>query len=173
MFSYNITSRERSTQLPVTSRVRQPHDRRSLSRSATRALDVLEYFGVVCRPLRAVEIAHALGLHASTTDQLLKTMVDSAHLVFEARTKLYHPSPRLIRFGGWLADSYFGDDRIRHMMEAIQAGSGETVTLAAQNDLFMQVIDTLQPGGSPAVMRGIKVPLFGLGPGRGLSGHPR
>jgi DNA-binding IclR family transcriptional regulator len=162
MFSHNISSRARSTRLPVTSKVRRPNDRRSLSRSATRALDVLEYFGVVGRPLRAVEIAHALSLHASTTDQLLKTMVDSAHLVFEARSKLYYPSPRLVRFGGWLTKSYFGDDGIRRTMDAIQTGSGEAVTLAVQNDLFMQIVDTAEPAGRAGLIeRGIKVPLFG------------
>lgn len=162
MFSHNISTRMRTTRLAATSRVRRPHDRRSLSRSATRALDVLEYFGRVRRPLRAVEIAQALGLHASTTDQLLKTMVDSAHLVFEARSKLYFPSPRLVRFGAWLTEGYFGDDRIRRTMEAVQAGAGETVTLAVQNDLFMQIVDAVEPDGqSERIERGLKVPLFG------------
>lgn len=45
-------------------RVKRPSERRSLSRSATRALDVLEYFGEARRPLRAVEISKALGLQA-------------------------------------------------------------------------------------------------------------
>jgi DNA-binding IclR family transcriptional regulator len=162
MFSHNITARERTTRLPATSRFRRPHDRRSLSRSATRALDVLEYFGVAQRPLRAVEIAQALGLQASTTDQLLKTMVDSAHLVFDARAKLYSPSPRLIRFGLWLAQNYSGDDRIRRMLEEVHAASGLTVTLDVQHDLFMQIIDVIQLANAPAFTeRGIKVPLFG------------
>ena len=54
-------------------RVMRAGDRRSLSRSATRALDVLEYFGQVRRPLRAVEIARQFSLHPSTVNQLLKT----------------------------------------------------------------------------------------------------
>ena len=67
---------------------------------------MLEYFGEARRPLRAVEIAKALELHASTTDQLLKTMVDSAHLVFDARSKTYAPSHRLAGFGAWVVESY-------------------------------------------------------------------
>ncbi len=46
--------------------VRRPGDRRSLSRSATRALDVLELFGETRRPLRAVEMSKALGMHPSS-----------------------------------------------------------------------------------------------------------
>ena len=82
-------------------RVKRPSERRSLSRSATRALDVLEFFGEARRPLRAVEISRVLGMHPSTTNQLLKTMVDSAHLVFDAHSKTYLPSPRLARFSTW------------------------------------------------------------------------
>jgi DNA-binding IclR family transcriptional regulator len=169
MFSHNISTRMRSTPLAPNSRVRRPQERRSLSRSATRALDVLEYFGNVRRPLRAVEIAQALGLHPSTTDQLLKTMVDSAHLVFEARSKLYFPSPRLVRFGAWLTERYFGDDRIRRTLEAVQSGSGEAVTLSVQNDLFMQLVDAVDPiWQSDQIERGLKAPLFGSAIGAAL-----
>jgi DNA-binding IclR family transcriptional regulator len=162
MFSHNIASREQSTPLPAASRIRRPGDRRSLSRSATRALDVLELFGSAQRPLRAVEIAQALSLHASTTDQLLKTMVDSAHLVFDANTKRYAPSPRLVGFGVWLTASFYGDDRIRQMMAAVHESSGEVVTLSTRNDLFMQILDTVEPrGDNPTTERGLKAPLFG------------
>ncbi|HEY3695206.1 IclR family transcriptional regulator [Phenylobacterium sp.] len=162
MFSHNIVGRGQSIHLPPASRVRRPGDRRSLSRSATRALDVLELFGSVRRPLRAVDIAQALGLHASTTDQLLKTMVDSAHLVFEAGSKRYAPSPRLVRFGMWLTEGFFGDDRIRRVLEAVHDGSDEVVTLSTRNDLFMQILDTVEPRGDCLTAeRGLRAPLFG------------
>ena len=70
-------------------RTRRPGERRSLSRSATRALDVLELFGQVRRPLRAVEVSRALDMHPSSTNQLLKTMVEAGHLIFDARAKAY------------------------------------------------------------------------------------
>jgi DNA-binding IclR family transcriptional regulator len=143
-------------------RVRRPGDRRSLSRSATRALDVLEYFGRVRRPLRAIEIAKALELHPSTTDQLLKTMVDSAHLVFDARTKAYAPSHRLAQFSAWIVDSYGREEDLRELVGEVQAASGEVVTLTTANDLFMQVVDLAgtTPIGESAE-RGLRVSLFG------------
>ena len=94
----------RASRVPLWMQPRRPGDRRSLSRSATRALDVLELFGQERRSLRAIEIAKALGLHPSTANQLLKTMVDSAHLTFDAVAKSYLPSPRLGRFGGWMTE---------------------------------------------------------------------
>ncbi|MDB5451556.1 MAG: hypothetical protein JWO33_134, partial [Caulobacteraceae bacterium] len=88
--------------------VQQPGERRNISKSAIRALDLLEYFAVVKRPLRATDIAHAFNLHPSSTDQLLKTMVDSAYLLIDPLEKLYYPSPRLVRFANWLTSGYYG-----------------------------------------------------------------
>jgi DNA-binding IclR family transcriptional regulator len=140
-------------------RVKRPGERRSLSRSATRALDVLECFGQARRPLRAIEISHALALHPSTTNQLLKTMVESAHLVFDARSKTYLPSHRLAGFGGWMVESYGGDARLRGLVREVQAATGEIVTLTTPNDLFMQVLD--QAGAAAGAERGLQISLFG------------
>lgn len=143
-------------------RVRRPGERRSMSRSATRALDLLDYFGQVRRPLRAVEIAKALELHPSTTNQLLKTMVEAAHLVFDARTKTYLPSHRLAMFGAWIVESYGGDERLRALLREVQAGAGHVVTLSTPNDLFMQLLDLVgeTPSRQPA-QRGLRISVFG------------
>lgn len=147
-------------------RVLRAGDRRSLSRSATRALDVLELFGEVRRPLRAVEIARRFELHPSTVNQLLKTMVESAHLTFEAGTKTYLPSPRLTRFGSWLAETYGGDGRLRALVAELRGQCGEVVTLTTPNDLFMQVIDHAGADFADAnrtgqAERGLRVSMFG------------
>lgn len=141
-------------------RVKRPSDRRSLSRSATRALDVLELFGVSRRPLRAVEISKALGTHPSTTNQLLKTMLDSGHLVFEARAKTYLPSPRLAEFSAWIMASYGADGRLRDLIETVHAATGMTVTISTANDLFMQLIDCTVSTGERGE-RGLSVSVFG------------
>ena len=159
-------------------RVMRATDRRSLSRSATRALDVLEYFGQMRRPLRAVEIARRLILHPSTTNQLLKTMVESAHLTFEAGTKTYLPSPRLTGFSRWMIDAYGGDERLRHMIGQVHSASGEMVTLTTPNDLFMQVIDyagfDADDESLDGAERGLRVSMFGSAIGAAyLSALPR
>lgn len=131
-----------------------------MSRSATRALDVLELFGRMQRPLRAIEISQALGTHSSTTNQLLKTMVGSAHLVFTARDKTYLPSPRLAEFAGWIVDTYGAGGRLRELMTALQGRTGMVVTISTPNDLFMQVVDLATPQGREAE-RGLQVSIFG------------
>src|SRR3546814_9478802 len=83
---------------PGHERIEWPGLKRNLSRSATRALDVLDYMAALGRPLRAVEVASGMELNPSSANQLLKTMADSGYLIFDPRLKLYHPSPRLSRF---------------------------------------------------------------------------
>ena len=143
-------------------RVKPPGERRSVSRSAVRALDILEYFGQVRRPLRAMEIFSALGLHPSTANQILKSMVESAHLVFDIRTKTYQPSHRLARFGAWVTECYGGGPAVGEVLQDVQAAAGEVVTLTTPNDLFMQILDL---GGSMdtevRAERGLCVSVFG------------
>jgi DNA-binding IclR family transcriptional regulator len=143
-------------------RIRPPGQRRSISRSASRALDVLEIFGRLRRPLRAVEIARALDMCPSTTNQLLKTMVESAHLTFDAGAKSYLPSPRLAGFSAWMVASYGADPRIRDLMKALARASGETVTLATPNDIFMQILDRIGDNAmAESAERGLRVSIFG------------
>jgi DNA-binding IclR family transcriptional regulator len=158
---------------PPQGEVQLPGGRRNLAKSATRALDVLEYFAAMKRPLRATEIGHAFGWHSSSTDQLLKTMVDSGYLIFEAARKLYRPSPRLVRFGAWLTGDYYGGERLHRLLNLVHSRSGEIVTLAVRQDEQMQVVDIIQPVSPHPAAKGVKVPLIGstLG-GAYLAGRP-
>lgn len=156
----NLVTIATETNRHLAVRVKRPGERRSSSRSATRALDVLEAFGEARRPLRAVEIARIVQLAPSTANQLLKTMVDSAHLLFDARTKTYQPSPRLVAVAAWLAETYGLDSRIRQLMQDVQSQTGFVVTVTTLNDRFMQIIDLVgaaEAGGE----RGLQISLFG------------
>lgn len=114
------------------------------------------------RPLRAVEIAKALDLHPSTANQLLKTMLESAHLSFDVATKAYLPSPRLATFSAWMIETYGGDERLRGLLRDVQAATGELVTLTTPNDLFMQIIDFAGSQPADAVTeRGLRISIFG------------
>ena len=145
---------------PARVRVRRPSERRSLSRSATRALDVLEFFGEVRRPLRAFEISKMIGMHPSTTNQLLKTMVDSAHLVFDAHNKTYLPSPRLSKFSAWIGETYEDGGHLRDLIRDVHARTHMVTTITTPNDLFMQVIDLALPV-EQKTERGLMISVFG------------
>jgi DNA-binding IclR family transcriptional regulator len=140
--------------------VKRPSERRNLSRSAIRALDVMEYFGQVRRPLRAIEISKALAMHPSTTDQLLKTMVDGAHLLFDARNKAYRPTPRLAGLSCWVVETYGADERLRRLVRDVHSRTGMIVTLTTPNDLDMQILDLATPIG-PQTERGLRISVFG------------
>lgn len=148
----------RNRHLPV--RVKRPSEKRSLSRSAARALDVLEFFGQERRPLRAVDIGRKLHLPPSSANQLLKTMVDSGHLVFQVKGKSYLPSPRLAGFGGWMVDTYGADERLRNLVRDLQYRAGLLITLTTPNDLFMQIIDWAAAPGQHTE-RGLQISIFG------------
>jgi DNA-binding IclR family transcriptional regulator len=146
--------------VPQIVRIKRPSERRSMSRSATRALDLLEYFGEMRRPLRAIEIARMLELSPSSADQLLKTMVDSAHLVFDARNKTYLPSLRLIGISRWIIDHYGADEGLRALVRDVQRQTGAAVTLTVPNDLFMQIVDLAMPRDQHTE-RGLRISVFG------------
>lgn len=142
--------------------IKRPSGTRNLSKSATRALDVLEYFAMVGRPLRAVEISQVFDLRTSSADQLLKTMVDSAYLMFDQALKLYYPSPRLVNFGAWLSSNYFGEDRIFRLIRSAHFITGEIVTLSVRCGSSMQIVDVVESSEQKeSVKKGFRVPIIG------------
>jgi DNA-binding IclR family transcriptional regulator len=140
--------------------VKRPGEQRSLSRSATRALDVLELFGTRRCPLRAVEIGAALDLNPSSTNQMLKTMIGSGHLVFDARKKTYLPSARLTKFSRWIGTLYGPDADVGDLLAEVGQRTGLVATASSPNDLFMQIIDSAIPEGATAE-RGLRISIFG------------
>ena len=145
---------------PGPARVKRPSEKRSSSSSATRALDVLEFFGNERRPLRAVDICRALAMSPSTADQILKTMVDSGHLVFDARGKTYRPSPRLAGFSSFMVETYGTENRLHRLVRDLHQRVGMIVTLTTPNDLFMQVLD-LAADSEHSTERGLQIAMFG------------
>lgn len=137
----------------TSSDIRHPGERRNISKSAVRALDVLEHFAAVRRPLRATDIAHALDLHPSSADQLLKSMVDAAYLLIDAEGKVYRPSPRLMGFANWLAENYFGEDALSKLVASVAARTGQIVTLAAPQGGWLQLVDVATPPGLSGLVR--------------------
>src|SRR4051794_25350837 len=68
-------------------------------KSASRVLDVLEYAQRCRKPFKAVCLRSEFDWPASSTQELLQTLVKSGYLVFNSKTKLYFPSPRVLTLG--------------------------------------------------------------------------
>lgn len=131
-------------------------------KSVGRALAVLELFEQRREPLTATDVCRELGYPNSSTDALLKSMVNLGYLSLDTQSRSYFPSMRVTRLGEWLPEQLFTDD-IMEMLMALHEVTGETVTLSVQNDLHMQFIRVL-PGTFPISLRvteGYMGPLFG------------
>ena len=115
--------------------------RRSRATSAVRALDVLEHFGVLGRPLRAKEIVARFELAPSSAEQLLKTMVEAGYLVFDPQSKLYDVSFRLTTFARWLVRDCYPGAEVSRILEDLSANTGGHVFLAQRTDNFMRVVE--------------------------------
>jgi DNA-binding IclR family transcriptional regulator len=144
-------------------------DDRRLSKSALRALDVLEYFARRQSPARAIEVAESLRLHTSSADQLLKTLVTRAYLIFDPETKRYHPSPRLLGFATFLDNIYFGSDRLRSLMDGLVRRTGYVTVLSTPAGRHMRLIQFLAPSGKfYARLPGRPFPIFGSAAGSAI-----
>ncbi|HET9628879.1 MAG TPA: helix-turn-helix domain-containing protein [Novosphingobium sp.] len=133
---------------------------KNYSKSASRALDIVELLADCDLPLRAAEIAARLDLSRSSTDQLLKTMLANGSLLLDPWNMTYSPSPRIARIGLKLADRVAEVDRYQAVLDEIHARSGQVVTLTVQNDCHMQVLAYAGNFGH-ALHVGMQVPIFG------------
>ena len=120
---------------------------RNLSKSALRALDLLEFFALRRQPARAAEVARSLAMSHSSADQLLKTLASRAYLIFDGSTKLYWPSPRLLGFAATLERSYFGGSNLQQLIQYLVDETGCSVAISTPVGRLMQLTHFLSPPG--------------------------
>jgi len=166
--SHDVWSPNATVNLSPFARVRERGEIGNVAKSAIRALDIVELLARTGRPLRAIEIAGALGLSPSSAHQLLKSMMDSAWLVFDPLTKRYHPSLRAANAGEALAESHYGPTAFARLVEAVHRSLGRALTVSASQGSFMQILDLFEPGHAPHGANerrqesiGLRVPIFG------------
>jgi DNA-binding IclR family transcriptional regulator len=133
--------------------------RKNQSKSATRALDIMDFLANSGRPRRACEIAECFDLARSSTDQLLKTLVDSGYLLIDPETLGYSPSLRSAWMGHQLTKAVTNVDRLRDIIDEVHGESGEAVTLSVQNDCSMQMMAFA--GGDYTLEVGLQLPVLG------------
>jgi DNA-binding IclR family transcriptional regulator len=169
--SYDVWEPERSVPLSPFAVLRDAGQLCDTVKSAVRALNILELLVIEARPLRGVEVASALSLSPSSANQLLKTLVDNAYLIFDPVSKRYCPSPRMGRLGGAVAHDYFGCGAVDALLRATADAAGVRVTLCASQGGFMQLLDAVSPAAPLAEAldaafpvsstAGVRIPMFG------------
>ncbi|MDB5874280.1 MAG: transcriptional regulator [Ramlibacter sp.] len=119
-------------------------------KSAVRALGVLQLFERVRRAATAKEIGASLGMPVSSTSMLLHTMVSQGYLAFDAESRGYLPTLRVVALGQWMLE---GDEhRSAALMELtrdLSKQTGQLVAVGARKGLFAQYIHVI-PAATPA-----------------------
>jgi DNA-binding IclR family transcriptional regulator len=152
--------------LPLETSTQNPE---TMVKSAARVLEIFEFFYRCRRPARAVEISEFLDLPKSSTNGLLKTLVETGYVTFNKAAKTYFPSFRIVRFGSWLSSFYFGPNLVLDLMTDLHATIGECVALTVQNDCHMQFVAMLSGPGLENIFReGRKTPIIGSATGGAL-----
>ncbi len=109
-------------------------------KSVARVFEILECFEHKRRPLNATSVARTLGYPQSSTQALLRTMVNLGYLTFDSRIRAYFPTPKFLLTTGWLANTPPGNSSLLEAVDDLQQMTGETVTLSSYCDLDMLIV---------------------------------
>ena len=113
-------------------------------KSAARVLEVLEHFRVVRKPQSLKEITEALGYPQSSTTVLMKSLITLGYVNYDRVRRVYFPTLRVADLGDWVANELLGRGRMREAMHDVHNATGETVSIAVQNDVYIQYIRVIQ-----------------------------
>lgn len=118
---------------------------RSVVKSASRTLQVLELFSEHRRPLRLHEICENLHYPQSSATHLMKSLLRLGYVNYNRATRTYLPTNKVGSLGNWLTSVAFGQARFHELANRVLAATDETVAVATQNDLFIQYMIIKSP----------------------------
>ena len=116
----------------------------SAVKSAVRALEVLAFFREQREPASLKLIADQLSYPPSSATVLLKSLCAMGYLSYDRQTRTYFPTLQVASLGDWISHELFGRGEIFEVMQDLHAASGEAVSIALQNDVYMQYIRVIQ-----------------------------
>ncbi len=144
-----------------------PAERRDQS---LRVLDIFQYFRETRRAARAIEVSRALGLPNSSVDRTLKALVRRGYLCFDADSKGYAPTYRIVGTATDIELAFQGGPAVRRIIEALHAETGQTVCLCVQNDCWVQNVAAVAGAlYTPSIHgEGMRAAILGSAPGNAL-----
>ena len=113
-------------------------------KSAVRVLEVLDLFRQRRQPASLKEIADRLHYPPSSATVLLKNLTDLGYLSFDRTARTYFPTLRVAALGDWISHELFGRGEIFELMQDLHVSTGETVSIALQNDIYIQYSRVIQ-----------------------------
>ena len=96
-------------------------------KSATRAIEILEYFKLAQQPRSMSQIASDLGYPQSSTTVMLKTLVNLGYLNFDRSTRDYFPTPKLTTLGDWIPRVMFGSGQMIDALNDLHSATERTI----------------------------------------------
>jgi len=144
------------------------HARRPPSvKSARRAMEVMELFEKLRRPLGVLEIARLLEYPQSSASLLVNALAEMGYLNFDSRTRKFAPTLRLALLGSWIQGRGADPARLIALLRETSLATRETAVLSTQNALNVQYVYLVEhvPRGRLIARPGALRPLCRSAPG--------
>lgn len=109
-------------------------------KSASRVLSILELFEKERRALHISDIVDSLGYPQSSVSTLIKTLVASGYISFNASERSYSPSPLLAFLGHWALGHRESVEIIQGIMCRLSDTTNMSAMLGARNGVTLQYI---------------------------------
>lgn len=116
-----------------------------LTLSLSRLSALLDLYARERRPLSSAEIGAALAAPRSSVAALLKALVELGWLGHDRRASTYMPTARFATLGQWVLEEALLSPALLEAVQALQAETGETVSLSVPNDLALEVVHVTGP----------------------------
>lgn len=136
---------------------RRPHPVVSpepLVKSATRALEVIELFGVSRGALSVSDVANALAIPQSSSSILLQAMSQAGFIDRDQKTRRYSPSLRSALLGCRTHDAMFAHESLLHRLDQLSRDTRCPISLVRRNGLHVQYVHVSRPDAPPRPMAG-------------------
>lgn len=108
---------------------------------------LLELFAGREEPLRVGEVAAAISIPQPSATMILRNLTDMGYLSYDAKTRRFGPTMRVMLLGNWIARRHPAADRLPDALaELHRASHGETVWMALQSGAALRYIAVIEAG---------------------------
>lgn len=114
------------------------------TKSARRALEILEFFATEHRSATVSELSARLGYPQSSTSVLLKELTRLGYLERQGSDRSFSPTLRVMLLGAWLQDRLIGRGNLLGLLQDLRRRTNCTVLLGMQRGAQVQYILALR-----------------------------
>jgi IclR family transcriptional regulator, acetate operon repressor len=122
-------------------------------KSATRALEVIELFGVHRHPLSVTEIATALAIPQSSSSVLLHALSSIGFVTRDRKTRKYAPGIRSVFLGNWIHDAIFPGGSLLGALDALSRDASANVRLGVRSGTHVRYVHVSWPDNAAERLR--------------------